>query len=422
MPGNEADIIVIGAGAAGIAAARQLQADSIDTIVIEARTRPGGRAWTMNEAGTPMDLGCGWLHSADRNPWTTIAHEQNRTIDKSPPPWSRDRAHVGPHARAMSEFTEAMGCFREQTDAFKDDREDVAASNFLEPNNPWNPLIDAVSTYYSGAPLDWISTQDLARYDDSGINWRIAEGYGTVIAEHATPLRIEFDCEAIRIDHAGQGVAVETTRGTFRAKGVIITLSSDILAESANLFSPALPDKCVAAANLPLGLADKLYLSLPEAAAFEFDTRAFGKTDTVDTAAYHFRPMGRPIIEAYFGGHLAEALEHGGTAAFFDFARSELSQLFGAEFAAALEPIVSTAWRRDRWAKGSYSYARPGYAKSRELLGAAVNDTLFFAGEACSPTDFSTAHGAYLTGVDAANQASAMLRKVPHRFVSPRLG
>ena len=58
----------------------------------------------------------------------------------------------------------------------------------------------------------------------------------------------------------------------------------------------------------------------------------------------------------------------------------------------------------------------------RELLGAAVNDKLFFAGEACSPTDFSTAHGAYLTGVDAANQASAMMRKIPHRIVPPRLG
>ena len=412
MAGNEAEMIVIGAGAAGIAAARRLQAGSVDTVVVEARNRPGGRAWTVTyDSGVPLDLGCGWLHSAERNPWADIAREQHRTVDQSPPPWARDRAHVGPYASKMREFGEAMWRFREKADAYDAAREDIAVSDLMEHDEPWSGLIDAVSTYYSGAPLDRISTLDLARYDDSGVNWRIVEGYGTVVADHARDLRIEYDCEAVRIDHGGHGVAVQTTRGILRARGAIVTLPSDILAERADLFSPALPEKSAAAAGLPLGLADKLYLTLPDAATFERDTRAFGRIDTIDTAAYHFLPLGRPIIEAYFGGDLAESLERGGTAAFLDFARAELAGLFGAEFGAAVQPLASTAWRQDPWAKGSYSYARPGRAHSREALASAVSEKLFFAGEACSPTDFSTAHGAYLTGVRAANEALAVLRK-----------
>ena len=415
MSQSEAEILVIGAGAAGIAAARRLRERGVEAVVVEARSRPGGRAWTIvTGSGLPLDLGCGWLHSAERNPWTAIAREQNRTVDQSPPPWSRERAYVGPQAGRMIGFGEALFRFRDQTDAFADGRPDVAVSDLLDPGNSWRPLLDAVSTYYSGAPLERISARDLACYDDSGVNWRVVEGLGAVIAEHARSLRIEFDCEALRIEHGmAGGVIVQTTRGDLRAQGVIVTLPSDILASRAELFSPLLLDKTAAAANLPLGLADKIYLSLPETAPFEPDARAFGRTDTLDTAAYHFRPLSKPIVEAYFGGDLAERLEEGGQAAFLDFARAELSGLFGAEFAARLKPLASSAWRKDLWAKGAYSYARPAGADSRKVLAAPVNERVFFAGEACSPTDYSTAHGAYFTGVRAADEVLAMLGKNP---------
>ena len=128
------------------------------------------------------------------------------------------------------------------------------------------------------------------------------------------------------------------------------------------------------------------------------------------TGAYHFRPFGRPQIEAYFGGACADELEAAGKGAFFDFARSELVALLGADFARRIKPLYHHGWRGDPFARGSYSYAFPDSAGCRAALAAPVDNRLFFAGEACSPQFYSTAHGAWLTGVAAAEQALAALR------------
>jgi monoamine oxidase len=171
-----------------------------------------------------------------------------------------------------------------------------------------------------------------------------------------------------------------------------------------------LPEKTEAAAGLPLGLADKLFLSLEGAEQFEKESRAFGAADRTATAAYHLRPFGRPLIEAYFGGALAADLEKGGEAAFFDFAVAELVALFGSDFARRVAPLQLHCWASDPFARGSYSYARPGKADCRLALAGPVDGRLFFAGEACSPSDYSTAHGAYRSGIAAADQAVAALR------------
>jgi monoamine oxidase len=160
-----------------------------------------------------------------------------------------------------------------------------------------------------------------------------------------------------------------------------------------------------AAANLPLGLADKLYLALDGADEFRSESRMFGRTDSAATAAYHFRPLGRPVVEAYFGGETARALEAGGERAFVDFAVAELVAALGSDIAARVRPVAFHAWGRDPLAMGSYSYAVPGHADDRARLAEPVEDRVFFAGEACSTSDYSTAHGAYVTGVKAAADA-----------------
>ena len=99
-----------------------------------------------------------------------------------------------------------------------------------------------------------------------------------------------------------------------------------------DLWGP-LPEKTEAARGLPLGLADKLFLSLSDAEEFNKESRLFGRTDRSGTGVYHFRPFGRPQIEAYFGGRLAAELEAGGDDAFVDFAVSELVGLLGSDFA-----------------------------------------------------------------------------------------
>src|SRR5262249_2379213 len=170
-------------------------------------------------------------------------------------------------------------------------------------------------------------------------------------------------------------------------------------------------EKVEAAAGLPWGLADKLFLSLAEAEEFDKESRLFGRTNRSDTGVYHFRPFGRPQIEAYFGGRLAAELEAGGEPAFADFAVGELVGLLGSDFARRGKPPPLHPWGGAPFARGPYSYALPGKAGCRAILAAPVDDRVFFAGEACSRSDYSTAHGAYLTGVAAADQAIAARRK-----------
>jgi len=407
MSSSDTEVAVIGGGAAGIAAARRLHEAGVACVIIEARPRLGGRAWTVTDPdGHGIDLGCGWLHSADRNPWRAIAQAQGLTLDDTPPPWTRPALPVGFSLADQHAFLQAQHRFYERL-AAAEHAPDQPASALLEPGGRWNALLDAVNTYVSGAELAHVSAVDLARYDDSNINWRVVDGLGTAIAGHGVGLAAALDCPVQRIDHGSQRLRIETQRGTFTADQAIVTLPSAVIAQQPDLFAPHLPAKTEAAAGLPLGLADKLFLALDQPDEFEADSRLFGRTDSVATATYHLRPFGRPQIEAYFGGSLAAELEQAGDAAFTDFAVGQLKDLLGNAFARRVRPLCVHAWRRDPFARGSYSYARPGHAEARAVLAASVDDRLFFAGEACSLADFSTAHGAYLTGAAAAETVIA---------------
>jgi monoamine oxidase len=405
----ETEVIIVGAGAAGLAAARRLCDARIDCRLIEARPRLGGRAWTVVRGGLVLDLGAGWLHAAKRNAWTEIAREQGREIDTTPPPWERLSLEDRFPPQAQREFLKAQHDYDERLEAGAAHGPDRPASAFLEPGGRWNPLIDAVSTYYSGAELDRLSAADLARYREDNANWRIVGGLGATIAAYGSGLPVTLDCTVRRIDHGGRSISVETDKGTIRAARVIVTLPTALLADAA-LFAPALPEKAGAAAGLPLGLADKLFMALDGAGEFQPNSRLFGAIDRVATGSYHLRPFGTPTIEAYFGGELAWQLEKEGEAAFFDFARSQLVEVFGSAFARRIALLQVHRWGADPMSRGSYSYARPGQADARAALAAPVDGRLFFAGEACSTLDFSTVHGAFATGIAAADALIATLR------------
>jgi monoamine oxidase len=398
------DVIVVGAGAAGIAAARNLHDAGKRVIVLEARTRIGGRAWTRTAKGLPIDLGCGWLHSADRNPWSGIARDLGVRIDRTPPPWTRPSINIGFPIEDQHDFRAALDAFYDTVDALAQRGHDVPASECLPRDGRWNGLIGTVATFVAGAEWNKVSTIDLHRYADTGVNWRVVEGYGELVRRHAAGLDIVLDCVVRRIDHGRRPVTVETGKGAMTADAVVVTIPSTLIARETIVFAPALPDKLAAAAALPLGHDDKLFLSLAQPDEFEKDSRLFGRTDRTGTGAYHMRPFGRPQIECYFGGSLAEELERSGPGAFFEFAKDELVNLLGSDFAKRIAPVAVHAWGADPFAGGAYSYAKPGYADCRSVLAAPVEDCLFFAGEACSPDDFSTAHGAYLTGTAAAQE------------------
>jgi len=409
---NECDVIIIGAGAAGLGAARRLAAAGIAVHVVEARNRVGGRAWTAHApSGLPIELGCAWLHSADENELTALALQAGLTIDKTRPPWRTQMNDIGFAPADQADFGAALGRLFARLDEAGEAEGDQSADRLLDPGSRWNPLLNATSTYINGVELDQLSVHDFWRYHDTGVNWRIVEGYGRLMEALASGLDITFDCAASVIDHTGPQVRIETPRGDLRAGAVIVTVPTDVLRAGDLRFHPALPDKIAAAAVLPLGLADKLYLKLDGAEEFPKDSHLYGALDSVRTGSYHVRPFGRPVIEVYFGGRFAHGLEAEGEAAFASFAIGQLASLLGEGMRKRLHPIAATAWGRDPYARGSYSHAMPGHADARSILAAPVDERLFFAGEACMIHDFSTAHGAYRSGVKAADAVIAALGK-----------
>ncbi|MDQ4061073.1 MAG: FAD-dependent oxidoreductase [Pseudomonadota bacterium] len=402
---READIVVIGAGAAGLAAARHLAGHPVSVLVLEARSRIGGRAWTADRTGQPLDLGCGWLHSADRNPWTGIARACGFTIDETPPPWGTQVFDLGFPKADQHAFHQAYAALDERMERAARDRQDRAAVELLEPGGRWNALLDAMSSYINATELDRLSVQDSTNYANTGVNWRVVEGYGAAVSAFGASLPVALETPVTCIDHGGLRLTIETARGNVEAKVAIVAVPSSVIAAEALRFRPSLPEKLEAAAGLPLGLANKLFLSLEGAEEFPEDSHLYGRTDRVATGSYHLRPFGRPLIEVFVGGKLARALEAQGEAAFEAFAMEELAGLLGSGIRSRVQAVAASAWSSDPYARGSYSHALPGRARSRATLAAPVADRLFFAGEACSVHHFSTAHGAYATGRIAAEQA-----------------
>ena len=405
--GADVDIVVVGAGAAGLAAGRRLHDSGASVLVLEARERVGGRAWTIDSRlGKAIDLGCEWLHSADRNPWTAIARALGRAIDERLPDWSTRirRARVAPGDE--TDWLAARAAFYDTLEQAAAEGPDRPAAELLPRGGRWNAMLDAISTWANGTELARVSIHDLARYDDSGINWRPLDGYGALIAQHGEGVPVRLAAPVSAIDHRGAAIALETPAGSVRARAAIVTLPTALLAAGEPRFVPALPAKQAAAAGLPLGLANKLFLELVDGAADRStDTHLIGKTDRTETGSYQLRPHGWPMVQGYFGGKFAAELERAGPEAMTAFAIDELAGLLGDGIRPRLRYLASSAWDGDRFARGGYSAALPGHAEARASLAAPVDDRLFFAGEACSARDFSTAHGAYLTGIAAADQA-----------------
>jgi monoamine oxidase len=406
---SSVDVAIIGAGAAGLGAAQALKNSGLSTIVLEARDRTGGRAHTIMAApDVTFDLGCGWLHSADQNSFAAIAEQLGFELDKTLPPW-RERAYGKAFPQSdRDDFVRALDQFydraEEAAETARASGRDSAANLCLEPGNRWNPMIDAISTYINGCELDLVSILDMDAYEDTNINWRVRRGYGALISAYGASCPLAFNCAVTLIDHSGTRVRIETSRGTLTAGKVIVTVPTNLIADEAIRFFPALPAKVDAARGLPLGLADKVMLALDDADALPKDGNLRGATMRTEMGTYHLRPFGQPCIEGFFGGRFAQSLEDSGPGALAAAGIDEITGFLGNDFRRKLKPLSESRWAHDRFARGSYSHALPGHAGDRAVLAAPVDGRLFFAGEATSPNFFSTAHGARDSGERAAGE------------------
>jgi monoamine oxidase len=412
---SEVDVAVIGAGSAGIAAGRRLAASGgVSVLVLEARERAGGRTWTVEKNGYPLDLGGEWLHSADRNVLTGLAEEQGFELYHRRPDWTTRLRNSGTSRDEEQDWIAAREANFRARHLAACEAEDRPASSVLVPGGRWNALFNATSTWGNAVELEKLSVKDNNRYEDSGVNWRVRRGYGTLLAALAAELPIAFGTPVSRADHRGRGIVLETPRGPVSAARVIVAVPTAILAGEHLAFDPVLPRKLDAANGLPLGLADKLFFGFDGDMADLDETGDIflvGSTTRRETMSYQVRPFGRPIIQCFFGGEFAAGLEREGMAAMAAFAVDELAALRGNDIRRRLTPLAASSWRGDEFARGSYSYATPGHADDRAVLAAPVDHRIFFAGEACSLNFFSTVHGAYETGTAAAEAALASLKE-----------
>jgi len=405
---SSVDVAIIGAGAAGLGAAHALSASSLSTIVLEARDRVGGRGHTvMASPEITFDLGCGWLHSADENSFVAIANELNFEIDRTLPPWRERTVGKAFPQKERDEFIRALDVFYDRAAKAARGGRDSAASNYLEPGNRWNPMIDAISTYVNGCELDQVSILDMKAYEDTNINWRVRRGYGALMAAYGASLPLALNCQVTLIDHAGQRLRIETSLGTLAATKAVITVPTNLIAQETIRFHPALPAKIDAAAGLPLGLADKVMLALEEPNDLPKDGNLRAATMRTEMGTYHLRPFGQPCIEGFFGGRFARELEDAGDGAIAAHGIDEIVSFLGNDYRRKLKPLKESRWAHDPFARGSYSHALPGHAAMRAVLAAPVDGRLFFAGEATSPGFFSTAHGARDSGERAAGEVMA---------------
>ena len=412
--GSAVDVAIVGGGAAGLAAARRLGTlrPDLTVVVLEAAERIGGRAFTRlaGPERLPVDLGCGWMHGAKDNAWMRIAQDLRFDIDHALAPWDGAGRDLGLDPADHEEAQDAIGAFFARADEMGAGKPDRTIGAALEEGNRWNGFIGAVGTFINGVELEKASLHDYHRYSPGrGPDCRLTEGYGRLIETFGAPVQVAYGTIVTAIHHGGLGIRIDTNCGTQTARAAIVAVPTSVLAADAIRFVPALPEKNDAASRLPLGLANKLFLHIDEAGDLPTEGHALGSALRTRTASYHVRPFGRPLIECYFGGDLARDLERAGEMATTAFALEELSVHFGTAIRSRLSAVALSAWASAPHIGGSYSYAKPGAADERAVLAAPVGERLFFAGEACSAHRYSTAHGAYETGIAAAEAAAAHL-------------
>ena len=357
------DIVIIGAGAAGVGAARRLHQAGLDVVIIEAATRVGGRAHTVQTGGMALDLGCGWLHSAERNPWTRIAEERGIAVDRSRSAWRQQYRDLGfsPAEQAEAEAAWHAWNDRMESDHIASDR----AHDALPPGGAWNAYIEAISGYLNGTTTAGLSIADYLAYDHaaSEINWRLPDGYGALVARCLPPVTLHLATAARAVDHRGRMVLVRTDDGTLACRACIVTVSTNLLAAGEIRFAAELDDHLHAAADLPLGLADKVFLRIEGSGPFEPETHLIGNPRSGGTGGYYVRPFGRSVIECFYGGAGAEDLSKAGLDGAFAFAIDELAGLFGGNVRRWLRGLVGSDWARESFVRGGYSHARgPGGA------------------------------------------------------------
>ena len=401
------DVVVVGAGAAGLAAARDLIEAGLSVMVLEGSHRIGGRAFTEHlPDGSPFDLGCHWMHSASINPFVAIADQLGFRYDiregyglqlvNQHGAWL-DHSAKARLSRASDEWTQAI---RRSFDQGLDH----SLYEATDQEGEWRDLLNYWVSLDTSVDVDQVAVGDLINYVDTNENWPVMDGYGDLVAHWARGIPVALNSMVTEIDWSRQAIRVRSTRGDLSSRFVVMTVSTGVLNEDVIRFIPHLPTSTLdAIAGLPLGNYNRIRLSI---AATLFDTEIPERIVSMPVAdqpmSLSIRPYGRDCVIGLVGGRYADYLEKAGQKASRAVVLDHLRHVFGGDLLRHIKGDRQSAWRGDPLIKGAYSAAAPGQSFQRAVLSQTLHERLLFAGEATSPDQFSTCHGAALTGRRAA--------------------
>lgn len=413
LPGNP-DVVVIGAGSAGLAAARQLIDHGLEVVIVEGADRIGGRAWTESGTlGVPFDRGASWLQGPADAPHVAQARALGFKLrDHSDP---RDMLFIGDRRARIRERRQRDRTWAAFYSALSNARGDVPADTVVPMDAPF---ARTVATWMGpmdfGVDMDQMSRMDWYAFAELGANYLVREGYGTVVASMGDGLPVKLDTAVRAVDWSGEGVRVETTAGTIQARACIVTVSTGVLASGAIRFTPELPDaKQSAIADLPMGQLLKVGL-LFDGARFGLSPDDFVSHDIdgplpAEACYYLAFPAGHDYMVGFMGGSFGRAMEREGEAAAVAFALDSLAAMLGGRVRRHFMRGTMAGWDGNPLTRGAYSAARPGGFTARRALAEPLGNRVFFAGEAMATPYATLVTGAHMHGTRIAEEVAFTL-------------
>ena len=410
---READIVVIGAGAAGIAAARRILAANRRVIVVEATGQVGGRCLTDTATfGAPFDRGARWMYNPDTSPMVKLARGSGLDLYPAPPGQTIRVGRRNARAGEIEYFLAALVHANRAIDDATRGKADVSCASALPKDlGDWAGTAEfMLGANAAGKDLKDISATDKARAQERNAAIACRQGLGTLIAKLGEQIPLALSTPASRIAWSGRDVAVETPAGKIAARAAIITVSSNVLVAGNIKFTPDLPKRQLdAAAKLSLGSYDHIALQLPGNPLGLARDEIVIEQSTSQRTALLFANMGSSsLCSIDVGGSFGRDLSAQGEPAMIAFAVEWLTKLFGSDAVSAVKKSGATRWNAAPFALGAMSSAVPGGQPSRKVLTEPIG-CMFLAGEATHETLWGTVDGAWESGERA---AEAALRKI----------
>jgi len=407
---GQPEIVIVGAGAAGVGAGMELTRRGVPFVILEASGRVGGRAYT-DKTSLPYawDKGCHWLHCADVNPLVAEADRVGAQYLKGGrEDWNAVWAngHWADKAGRAETLSIMEAAFEAVYEAGGNGR-DVPIADVLPDAGDWAPIVRHWIQLMSSGDPEQVSTRSYADYQDTEQNWPVKSGYGDLIERLAAGLPVRLDTPVSGIEQHANDVRVTTAAGTIAAKAAIVTASTAVLNSGAiEIGAGPARDLLTLMQNVPCGFYEKV--------AIAFDKDVFGSIEQpsvnilpVDGSApinFQFANFGNPMVIGHLAGSVARQLLAEGDAEMVEFAMQRLVAAFGSDIKARMVNAATTDWGSNPFVRGGYSFAKPGCAHLRHEMINADTGNLAFAGEAFSKQWEATAHGAWASGRDVAGR------------------